>query len=88
MRMSTVAVVSLTFLLAACQGDNPTGPSMQAAITVSVGPAPVTAEASSDPGFDWSVDFTVTIRETAGIGVAVDFVRVSSARHRRATTAA
>ncbi len=78
MRLSTVAVVSLTFLLVSCQGDSPTGPSTQAAITVSVSPDPGMSEASSDPGFDWSVDFTVTIRETAGTGVAVDFVRVRS----------
>ena len=46
MRLSTVAVVSLTFLLVACQGDSPTGPSTQAAITVSVSPDSGTAEAS------------------------------------------
>ncbi len=78
MRMSTVAVVSLTFSLVSCQGDSPTSPSTQAAITVSVSPDPGMAEASSDPDFPWSVDFTVTIRETAGIGVAVDRVRVLS----------
>ena len=36
------------------------------------------AEASSNPNFDWEVTFTVTIRETAGIGANVDFVNLES----------
>ncbi len=50
----------------------------RASITVSVSPNTATAEPTSEPGFDWFVEFTVTVRETAGLAANVDFINFQS----------
>ena len=69
--MLTTSIVSLTFTLACGGESSPTAPSppSRASITVSV-----TDETAPVPGtnLNWSVNFTVTVRETAGVSVILD----------------
>ena len=80
MRRVLLLVVSLAFV-AACDSDSPTAPSSmpsRAAITVSVSPNPGAAGPSSDPNFEFEVEFAVAVRETAGLGANVDFINLES----------
>jgi hypothetical protein len=46
----------------------------RAAIGITVAPNPITATTSVQLGFSWSIRFTVTITETAGLGGDVQLV--------------
>jgi hypothetical protein len=51
----------------------------QAAIALSLSPNPIYAVAAEDGDAPWSAEWTLGIRETAGIGGSIDFVRATLA---------
>lgn len=55
----------------------PTPSVSRAAYSVSITPSTVSAQPSSDPGFDWLIRFTVNLMESNGLGGNVDFVNVT-----------
>jgi hypothetical protein len=65
-------------LTLAC-GDSTTTPDAItfARIAVAVEPDPVSAQASTDPEFDFVASFTVTLTETAGIGTTFNATTVN-----------
>jgi hypothetical protein len=67
-------------------GTSPTSPTTptptpptasRANISASIAPNPMSAQASGDAEFPWLVEFTVNVRETAGLGGNVDFINVT-----------
>ena len=84
---SKSAWLFLGFLLAASgcgfEGELPTPPTppsppappTQAALTVSLSSSPIDAVAATDGSAPWSAEWTVRVRESAGIGGNLDFVR-------------
>jgi hypothetical protein len=88
MRRSLIALV-LVSLLPACGNDNkktnttPTsantiGPTVGqlAAINISATPVLVPAVASSTPGFQWQISWTLSLQETAGVSATLTEVDV------------
>ena len=75
-------VVSMSLALSCGDDGGPTAPVVtppsQASITISTSPAPITATQSNEPGFSWMAEFTITIRETAGIACNVNFISLAS----------
>jgi len=49
----------------------------RAQVTVEITPASPVARPTGDPVFPWRVDWTLSVRETAGLGGNVNFVDVS-----------
>lgn len=49
----------------------------QANIEASLAPNPINAQASGNPSFPWSIEFQVTVRETAGVGGNIDFINTT-----------
>jgi hypothetical protein len=73
-----LAVLILAGLSAACSNTNPTAPTPGvdlAVITLSIEPNPIIATPSASPGFTFSIQFTVIIQETAGVGGQMQLVR-------------
>ena len=76
-RTTRVAAALAALSVGACGGSSSTGPSSTAtpspsnppSITLTPSAAPITA--SSDPGYQWSTSFTVTLTETAGVAVTI-----------------
>jgi hypothetical protein len=76
-RAWAVALVGLVPLLAAACNNNtsPTTTTGSAALTLTVSPNPIIAKNTINPAlFDYDIQWTVTITETAGIGGDLHFV--------------
>ena len=75
-----IAAIALTLVVGCGSDSSPAAPSppSRASITISVSPDPGTAQASSDPDFVWEVEFTVTVRESAGVGATVNFINLTT----------
>ena len=58
---------------------SPPVPPSQAAVTLSLVPSPIDAVVPADGSTPWSAAWTLSIRETTGIGGAIDFVRATLA---------
>jgi hypothetical protein len=58
---------------------SPPSPPGQAAIALSLGSSPINANVVVDGSTPWSAQWTVGVRETAGVGGAIDFVHATLA---------
>ena len=86
MRKGSVVVLAGAVLLAGCGGGDggsnaptaptPAPPATQAVVTVEITPTSPVAQPTGDPTYPWRVDWTVVLRETAGLGGNVNFVNV------------
>jgi hypothetical protein len=75
-------LAALTLILAGlstgCGDTSPTAPTPGvdlAVIALSVDPNPISATPSASPGFTFSIQFTVIIQETSGVGGQMQLVR-------------
>jgi len=55
----------------------PPVPPAQAAIALSLSSSPIDAVAAAAGGSPWSAEWTLTVRETSGVGGTIDFVRAT-----------
>ena len=88
MRMNALLTAAGLFIFAGCGGGGggstaPTAPApapppaARAVVTLDITPASPVAQPTGDPMFPWRVSWTLTLRETAGLGGNVNFVDVS-----------
>lgn len=79
-RAPSVVLIVLALLLPACSTEEPTGPT-SAALTIEVTPTPVVVRLRCAPGgvppCFVSLDPTVTLRETAGVGGRMESLEVT-----------
>jgi hypothetical protein len=86
MKMRTTLVLAGAFLYAGCGGgggSTPAAPSTpaptpaaRADVTVSISPTSPVAQPNADRNYPWRVDWTVVLRESAGLGGNVNYVNV------------
>ncbi|HWX25047.1 MAG TPA: hypothetical protein VN083_08400 [Vicinamibacteria bacterium] len=72
----TGGILLLPLALAGCNNNNTTSSTAAfAALTLTVAPNPIIAKNTINPGvFDFDIQWTVTITETAGVGGDLNFV--------------
>jgi hypothetical protein len=87
MKTGTLLLLAGALGNAACGGGGSTTPSApstptpfpaatRADVTVSISPASPVAQPNNDRNYPWRVDWTVVLRETAGLGGNVNYVNV------------
>ncbi len=64
----------LASFLATCSSNTSPTTATRAVVTVSVSPNPIISARSANPAFDYDIQWTVTITETAGVGGTINFV--------------
>jgi hypothetical protein len=77
-RAGAVLTLILAVLSTACGTTSATAPTPGvnlAVITLTVDPNPITAVVSASAGFSFSIQFTVIIQETSGVGGQMQLVR-------------
>lgn len=81
LRRATAVLILAALSLGAC-GDStaPTDsatPTPTPIVAIVPDPSPAPAGPSSDPGYEWSTSFTLTLRETAGVAVSIRAVNAN-----------